>query len=227
MVSATNIRYASSLVSSWRKKTNVFLLRTWMFWFWWGAWCQGPRKNICLGSSLKHLFIWSISKEYVMLKVSLPLLHSTEFHIWCKNSLCSHLSSNHATSSPASDSQMRDWKQDCCKDKLSERKKMQYCAKGKEAWNVNKETLFCGNSHLQAVTKPNRKRKIGWYCSLGWVLSILLLRGRGGWRRLRRNNAPNTASSTLSPFLPRGVESIGLITEYRRPAGGRTPPHTF
>ena len=51
--------------------------------------------------------------------------------------------------------------------------------------------------------------------------------GEGGWVR---NNAPNTAAPHFRRFCAL-VESIGLITEYRRPAGGAhmgsdgTPPH--
>ena len=49
---------------------------------------------------------------------------------------------------------------------------------------------------------------------------------RGGWGGWWRNNAPNTAAPHFRPFCT-AVESIGLITEYRRPAGGGDAPTPF
>ena len=98
---------------------------------------------------------------------------------------------------------------------------------GKRQWGVE-----CGQRYqsfdVQAVTKQKKEH---------WSILLVGLRfkhpsqERGWWRRggeggWWRNNAPNTAAPHFRPFCA-AVESIGLITEYRRPAGGADAPTPF
>ena len=101
-------------------------------------------------------------------------------------------------------------------------------AKSHGMWK--KDTYLVQTNHLMCKQWQNKKKE-HWSILLVGLIFKHPSQERGWWRREGeggwwRNNAPNTAAPHFRPFCG-AVESIGLITEYRRPAGGADAPTPF